>query len=37
MAVSPHVEVYACVEHLVVQDTHLEKTEVVGGGLGTVR
>ncbi len=26
---------YACAEHLAVQDTHLEKSEAVGGGLGT--
>lgn len=34
VAVSPHAEANACAEHLVVQDTHLEKTEVVGRGGG---
>lgn len=29
---SPLVEAYACAEHLVVYDTHLVKSEVVGGG-----
>lgn len=28
---------YACAEHLVLQDTHLEKGEVVSEGLGTAR
>ncbi len=28
---------YACVEHLVVQDTHLEKSEAVGEELVTAR